>query len=363
MSVKRRGDIWHYDFAIAGERFRGSTQQRSKAKALEVESRERARAKLGEASRPIPTLKEAADRWFAARMDDRKSAATTAIRIQIALRLVGASRLVSEIDTPDIEDAMQRRRLEETRPGKVPANATVNRDLIDSTLRPILRYCRRVLKLPVQEIDWSELRLSEPKGRSRTFTLAEMTAWRAGFPEHHRAVFDFIATYGARLTEAFFPLDSYDPSSGIIVVRERKNGLPHAIRLQADEARAMTARWGRAKEAKLETVWFRETRHGLEAITRRSFQSASRKALERACVADARAVHDLRHHAATAFLRLPGATMKHAQQLLGHESPASTARYAHVTTDDVFNVMRHAIATKAADEVNSSTDSTPRTGT
>lgn len=125
----------------------------------------------------------------------------------------------------------------------------------------------------------------------------------------------------------------------------------------------MAARAGRAREAGLDCVWFRDTKAGLAAVAPRAFQSASYKALRAAEIADARAVHDLRHHAATAFLRLPGASLKHVQQFLGHESIASTARYAHVSTDDVFEIMRRASVTKDAEAAKTSIESSTRTGT
>ena len=37
MSVKKRGEFYHYDFTIAGRRFRGSTQLRSKTDARAFE--------------------------------------------------------------------------------------------------------------------------------------------------------------------------------------------------------------------------------------------------------------------------------------------------------------------------------------
>lgn len=364
MSVHRRGDVWHYDFSFAGARYRGSTGQRGKAAALREEARYRETAKLGKAPRPIPTLREAADRWFIARMDGKKSASTTAFRIEIMLRHLGPDTLVTDIDTPEIADAIQARRVERTRQGRAPTNATVNRDLVDSTTRPILRYCRTVLKVEgMQSIDWPELKMAEPKGRSRDFTRHEIEAWRAHLPEWHRPVFDFLARYGVRLREAFFPLSAVEPQDGFITIRTRKNGLPHIVDLIEEDARDMAARYGRAREAGLPTVWFRETGDGLEPIHWRGFQSASRKALERAGIKDARAVHDLRHHAATAFLRLPGADLKQVQQLLGHESITSTARYAHVSRKDVLNTMRHTTVTMDENEQKPPMKSTPMTGT
>lgn len=346
MSVFKRGDVWHYDFTDSrGDRQRGSTRQRSKAAALKVEARERQRAELGEAPRPIPTLREAADRWFAARADDKKSAATTAQRVEIMLRCMDAGALVTEIRTSDIEDAIQARRHEETHNKRAPTNSTVNRDLIDTTLRPILNYCRRVLDLPVVDPPWAALRLSEPKERSRAFTAAEIAAWRGALAERYRPLFDFMARYGVRLTEAFFPLDGFDADTATITLRQRKNGLPHIVRLLPEDAPDMTARFGRAREASLKHVWFHEAKSGIEPLRPGGFQKASRRALDLADVADARPAHDLRHHAATTFLRLPGANMKQVQRLLGHESITSTARYAHVEMDDVFETLRHASAT------------------
>lgn len=368
MSVYRRGDVWHYDFTVGEERYRGSTQQRSKAAALRVESRQRERAALGETPRPVPTLREASYRWFSAKIDGKRSAKTTALRLEIALRLIGQDTPVTAIDTPDISDAMQLRRLEPTRQKKLPTNSTVNRDLIDTTLRPILNYCRRVMKVRgLQEIDWRELRLTEPKERSRAFTLAEMRAWRAALPEHHRPVFDFIATFGVRLTEAFFPPAAFDPTTGIITIRQRKNGKPHIVRLTPEESEGLAECWRFATANDFPTIWYRETKRRLVPLTSRGFQNASQRALAGLGLADARPVHDLRHHAATALLRLPGASLKHVQAFLGHESITSTARYAHVTHDDVYNIRRHATGTNAPEPEttpNENNDLRPgRTGT
>lgn len=343
MSVKKRGEFYHFDFTINGQRFRGSTQLRSKTSAREFEDRERQRAALGEA-RAVPTLQAVAAQWFETRVEGSKSVKTTAIRVKIALRLIGPATLVSEIGPPEIEAAIIARRHEVTRQTakgkrKPPSNATVNRDLIDTTMRPILRYAGRVMKAPVQSIDWRDLRLPEPKGRTRSFSRDEVRAWREGFPHWHRQVFGFCMTYGVRLTEAFFPLSAYDPETGYIAVRERKNGLTHTIRLTSTDNAAMAARYSRAVAGKLKTIWFKETKRGLRAITARGFQSASRSALDGAGIGDARAVHDMRHHAATAFLRAPGANLKKAQRVLGHENIQSTARYAHVADEDVFDVL------------------------
>lgn len=360
MSLYKRGDVWWYDFTLGGQRYRGSTHQLSKTAARKVEERERERAALGPSHGPVPTLKQAAAQWFRSRAEGRKSVKTVAQRVKIMLPLVGADKLVTEIGTPDVEAAIQTRRLHKTRQGKAPTNATVNRDIVDTTLRPILRYCEEVLELPVRKIAWQRVKLPEPKERDRAFTAEEMEAWRNALPEWHRPIFDFAKRYGVRLKEAFFPLTNIDVASGRVFVRLRKNGKPHTIRLLPDDRADIAARYGRAKAAELDSLWLRETKDGLVAIHWRGFQSASRRALDAAGIADARPVHDLRHHAATALMRKTG-NLAAVKRLLGHENIASTMRYAHADDDDVFDALSHAYATPEPEAPKSEAES--KTGT
>lgn len=347
MSLCKRGEFWHYDFTVKGVRYRGTTNLRSKTAARQVEDRERQRAALGAVHRQELTIEQVAAKWFVARAAGSKSAKTTAQRLEIMLRLIGPDTMVSLIDAPEIEDAMQRRRLEPTRQRKLPTNSTVNRDLIDTTLRPTLNYARKVLKQPVHEIEWTELRLTEPKGRDRTFTAGEIEAWREALPVWHRAVFDFAARYGVRLKEAFFPIECVDPEAGRILLRNRKNGRGHNLRLLPEDQRTIAALYSRAREAGLASLWFREERDGtLTPIKWRGFQSASRRALDKAGIADAKPAHDLRHHSGTTLVRKTG-NLAATKALLGHDNIQSTMRYVHADDDDVFDAMSRAYDTKA----------------
>lgn len=348
MSLYKRGEVWWYDFTVNGERFRGSTQLRSKAAAKIVEEREQRAAVLGSSGRKDRTIEDAADKWFAARIAGKKSAKTTAQRLEIMLRHVGANTLVSKIDAPEIAEAIERRRLDmighNWKAKRAPSNATVNRDIIDTTLRPILNYAQKVLKAPVNDIPWSDLKLAEPKERDRPFTEDELTRWRAALPEWHRPVFDFAKRYGVRLQEAFFPLANVDVTAGRVFVRVRKNGKPHTIRLLPDDAADIAARYSRAQAAGLPTVWFRDKAGELTPIRWRGFQSASRRALDVCGIEDARPAHDLRHHAATTLMRKTG-NLAAVKRLLGHENIASTMRYTHADDDDVLEALRHTYAT------------------
>lgn len=345
MSLYRRGDVWWYDFTIKGARYRGSTYQTSKTAARKVEELERERAALGDLYRPVPTLKQAAAQWFTSRAEGRRSVKTIAQRVEIMLRHFGADTLITEIGTPQVETAVQARRLETTRQGKPPTNTTVNRDLIDTTLRPIMTYCDRVLELPVRRIAWADVRLAEPKGRTRTFSAAEIEAWRNALPVWHRPVFDFMARYGVRLREAFFHPDALDVELGEVAIRDRKNGVDLAIPLLEDDLRDLAARATRARAAELETVWYKEAKRGLVPIHWRGFQAASKAALTAAGISGARPAHDLRHHAATSVRRAGDVLL--VKQLLGHEDLKSSARYAHGSSEDLRQALGKAAGKKA----------------
>src|SRR5436305_12064310 len=67
MSLLRRGKVWHYSFCLAGERYRGSTQETSLARARNIEALLIAKAKDRGHSilpRKAPTLSEFSTRFL-----------------------------------------------------------------------------------------------------------------------------------------------------------------------------------------------------------------------------------------------------------------------------------------------------------
>jgi hypothetical protein len=355
VAIYRRGDFWHFDFVVDGERYRGSTKLAATTQKPTPNVRAwvkayRERAVMGEVSRNAISLEDAADKWFAARADGKKSAKTTMFRILILMRHLGAETLVPSIDNAAVEAAMQGRRLEPTnhsRKDKVrfPANATVNRDIID-TLRPIMRYARKYLRQPTQDIDWTDLRLEQPRPRVREFTEAEFAAWKAHLPAWHWPIVEFMARYGTRLRETFFAPSAFDGERVTIKATERKNKRTHVVPILPEHRATLAAIAGRAAQAELPTIWFREVEEDgepkLEPIHWRGFQSASKKAQRLAGIEDARPAHDLRHHAATMALRR-SKNLGAVKKLLGHDNIQSTMRYAHSDEADVLEALGHKI--------------------
>lgn len=347
MALYKRGDIWHFDFTVKGERQRGSTGFRKKADASQYVENLRRNLKLGTSPERAPvTVGQAADQWFASRVAGNKTATTTAIRLSILFRHLDRDLPVTAIGARDVEAAVIARSVETTRQGGLPKPSTINRDMIDTTLRPVLSYAAEVMEVQSRPIKWAKLRRAEPPGRTRTFTDGEIAVWRDGLPEWHRPLFDFIKRYGVRLAEAFFEPSAVNVGAGTVTLYDTKNGTDHLLHILPDDMADLAARKTRAEKAGLETVWYRDD-GGLTPIHWRGFQSASRKALDAAGILDARPVHDLRHHAATALLRgCNNLIIVKAQ--LNHKNIASTARYAHTSGEDIKSALRHTYGTKSA---------------
>ena len=338
MGVYKRGRVYWYEFWQAGIRHRASTGCTSKREAEDIEREARRAARLGTSTQTRLTVDEAATAWFTDHARHLKSWRTVAFQLRVCRRVLDFSKDIAELSTADIAAAIAARRAEETHNKRAPANATINREIID-VMRPVHGYARRVRGCQVQEIDWKPVRLKERKNRVREFTPDEQAAVVAQLLDHHRLILAFFARYGARMSEGWFSLSAFNAQTGRIWLRDRKDGGDHVIRLIESDRKLMAERAKRAKEAGLDTVWFRENREGeLVAIPPATFQTAMKRAYKRAGITDARAVHDWRHHAATAFVRATG-DLRAAQHLLGHSQIAMTGRYAHPEESAVTDAL------------------------
>lgn len=340
MGVAKRGKVYHYEFVYRGERFRGSTGETDKREAEAFERRERERVKsiaLGRHAEGV-TLMAALAAWFEDHARHLASARTIAFQLKVCERVFDLSADVSAIDTAFIAQGMEARRAETTHNGRRPTNATINREIID-TLRPALKHARKRLRAQVQEIDWDELRLKERGARHYEFTAAEVRAIADTLLPHHRIIMAFFARYGVRLREAWFPLRALDEETGRVMLRERKGGEPHTIRLIPTDLAMMRQRAARARAAGLNTVWYREHADGeISAIPPATFQTAMKRAYKRVGIKGARAAHEWRHHAGTAFLRATG-DLAAAQHLLGHAHVSTTRIYARPGEDAVYAAL------------------------
>jgi integrase len=325
MSVYSKGRYWHYDFVYKGRRYHGSTGQETRRSAEAVERARRLEAATGTGQDAGDiTLEIAVSRYYDEVNHTLNAAVDLQRRIDVVLDCVGKGKLLREIDTAAIADAIRRRR---KYPGRTPAPATINRDLIDHTLRPMLNRARKVWgakSLPA--IDWRAVRLKEPKGIVREYSEAEINAWRDGLEPVPRLALDLMLTYGLRFGELFFLPADVDGVGARLTLRNRKAGDTLTIPLMPEHARTLAAM---ASTRQADETVFAFSYWGLMSRLRTTAAKAG---------LGARAIHGARHHAATTLLRSTG-NLKLTQRMLGHASIQSTMRYAHATESDLRDAL------------------------
>lgn len=325
MSVYPKGRYWHYDFVIRGRRFFGSTGQETRRAAEAVERARRLEAATGASEDAGDlTIDLAASRYF----DEVNSTLAPEIdlgrRLKVVVECVGKHKLLREIDTATVAEAIRKRR---RFPGRTPAPATINRDLIDHTLRPLLNRARKVWgarTLPA--IDWRAVRLKEPKGIVREYSAKEVEAWRSGLEPVPRLALDLMLTYGLRFGELFFLPAAVDGVGQRLTLTGRKAGDSLSLPLLPEHARLLAAM---ASTRKADQTVFAFSYYGLHSRLRTAADKAG---------LGARAIHGARHHAATTLLRATG-NLKLTQRMLGHASIQSTMRYAHATDADLRSAL------------------------
>jgi integrase len=189
-----KSPYWQYDFQRKKQRFHGSTGCTSKRDAEAFEARLKREVALGhEAKRPI-TLDAACQAYWKDKGQHESSSTTTDYQLANLCEGIGANRLLSSIGTEDFRRYIAKRRA-------TVSNASVNREW---------QLARRVWKhaaaagydLPIpgtpDAIDWSKLRLDEPKERVRELTADEEKRLFEKLPESLKPVVEFAALSGQR---------------------------------------------------------------------------------------------------------------------------------------------------------------------
>jgi integrase len=345
-----------YDFKLKGRRFYGPTGQRTRRAAEAFEDRIRreiAEGKFGDAAQL--TLDQAAGRWWREHGMTLPTAPSVEIRLERLIGLFPHDIRLAEITTAHVSAAMQARKLQgyTRRPASAdpdapkpkvypPAPATVNRDVIGA-LRAILNRAEKHWDAKgLNAIRWADLKLKTPGPRTRHYSAAERTAWRAECGPTTGLFLECLLAYGPRLAEMFVPLEAFDPDPKrpTLAIRKRKKDVPLLLPLRADHAAEFRARLSRAREAGLETFWFLEIRDeqtgkvDLAEITYHGMVARLKSAAGRAGVKPGRLIHSARHHAGMTTLAATG-NLRAAQQLLGHADIRSTTVYAHAAQDEL----------------------------
>lgn len=360
MSVYKRpgAETYSYDFLCGGARFSGDTGQASKREALKFEAIERSKAKSLLASQrgaaPM-TFGEAASRYMVEVGQHHANAMTTLTSLQWLESAIGKNTPISEIGEELVARIVTKRRSEPRKVGKkdtpkrLVGPATVNRTATEP-LRKVLTRARKVWKRSVQEIDWSQHLLPEPKERVREASLGEEAAVMAKLARGYDLAVEFAFATGCRRMEIVglkkTDVDFFSRQFTVLGKGSKLRTIPMSDR-------AYEILWGQKDtptEAAFTYIAARtDKRKNLVRgrhypITDSGLKMAMQRAVKKAGVTNLR-FHDTRHTAATRVLRV--SNMKVVQQLLGHERITTTQKYAHADSDDIRAALNAASHTKS----------------
>lgn len=341
MSLYKRpgARTWSYDFRFKGHRFSGNTGKATRRDAESWLKAERARLAARAAAAPAHgrdlTLSNALVSYWHEVGQHHVNADSTDRDLARLRDWIGPATPLSHITDATVAALIARRRGEGVGP------ATVNRTLTQ-VLRKVLGRARRVWKVPVADIDWPAHMLAEPQERVRELTVAEQERLFAAMrPDYANAVLFALLTGCRRIEVVHLRWADVDWFNGLIKVRGkagRVRRLPITPALKAllwplqahHPDRVFTYARQRAGGT-------RDTARGARvSVSMEGFKTDWRRAVKRAGLRDFR-FHDLRHTMATRTLR--HSNLRVVQNLLGHQDPKTTSRYAHVMADDMAQAL------------------------
>ncbi|KQT52168.1 MULTISPECIES: tyrosine-type recombinase/integrase [unclassified Aureimonas] len=349
MSVFKRPGAAHYsyDFRLRGQRFSGSTECAKKRDAEKFEEgiKRTAEANRIDTSKPL-SFESAAFLYYDEIGQHHSDPSGPQRNIAWLQDQIGKTTMIADITNAMVARLVAKRR------GEGVANATVNRTVVEP-LRTILNRAKKMNGAKLQEIDWADHKLKEPQERVREASHDEETAALAAIPEDYRPLLRFAILTGCRRAEIvgltwrdvnFFAREfrvtgKGDVARTIPMIQPVYDLLWSLRRDDGPEVFTFIAK--RTRDGRVKGERYPITAEGLHTVWARHVAPVLK---------DFR-FHDTRHTAATRLVRATG-NLKLAQKLLGHTQVTTTARYAHVTNDDLRNgleaVERAAITTPVA---------------
>lgn len=362
MSVyKRKGAATYlYDFWVEGRRFTGDTGKAEKREAVKERDRVKRKAKAqiekDKAALNGPmTFGVAAARYMSEVGEHQVNSMTTLACLEWLETAIGKNTLLTSINDDVVAKLVAKRRRQMRRVGndKTPKRpvgpATVNRTMTEP-LRKVMIRARRVWKVSVEEVNWTEHMLEEPQERVREASKSEeaKTMAKLGRGYEHAVRFAFIngcrrmEIVGLKNTDVdFFTRQFTVTGKGGRQRTIPMNDATYALLwdLKDDPTDYVFTYAAARSDARKKLVKGQRYR-----ITDAGLREAMRRATKAAGVENFR-FHDTRHTAATRVLRK--SNMKVVQELLGHADIATTARYAHAMKEDVRAALNAASPVKS----------------
>lgn len=350
---KRPGsDTYSYDFRHGGRRFSGSTGCKKKRDAERFEEgvRDGAKADRLDTTKPL-TMADVAFLYWQEIGQHHSDPSGPERNLAWLQAEIGPRTLVSDISNAMVARLVTKRRSDDVK------NGTVNRTVVEP-LRAILRRAKNVWSASVQEIDWKTHKLKEPQERVREASHVEEKTLLEAIPEDYRPLLTFAILTGCRRGEIvgmrwkdvnFFAREFTVTGKG-----DRTRTIP----MTGDVYELLRPMWGEPEDAVF-TYSAKRTRDGRVKGERYPITAEGLHTVWHRYVApkmtDFR-FHDTRHTAATRMVRETG-SLKLAQKLLGHSTVMTTARYAHVSHDDLRSALE--AVSKSRNATQNATDDVP----
>jgi integrase len=346
MSIYQRGKIWHFDFAIKGKRFRGSTLTSDKTAAHRIVAKLRLEAaeSIHFPVTPEMSLAEALLKYSKEHSQFLPSAYTIDRQIE-KLRAIGDNTLLSEITDATIATYVAKRRTDKARNKETAtAPATVNREI--TMLRAILNHAATKWAVAVGKVRWTSHKLPE-RERVRYLSADEEARLLGALRPDFQPLVRFCLATGARLASACaLTWADVDEATGSIVFRVFKGGGTHLVPITGEVRSILASERGNHPIYVFTYQAADDRPQGVKGVKRikgerypfsaNGWRRPWARALQLAGIKDFR-FHDLRHTAGSRITRAGGIAV--AQQLLGHADITTTKRYAHVLMDDVRQAM------------------------
>lgn len=318
MSVfKRDGSPYYYaEFKIDGHRIVRSTRRTTEREARAEERRLKSELKsvLARPKRASITVDEACGKYWLEHGCRLRWAAEVERHLKLIVESTGTLLLMSDFDDTHVHALVQNRRQQ----GAGPAG--VNRTL--AVARGVHRHAKKKAKAAVQEIDWPEHWLKEPRQRVRAITVQEAERLLDYLPVRVQLSVRWSLATGTRKAATFnLTWDDVDLEQLTATVTA-KGGHRQTVLLEGDAL----------------TVLAETPRAGRYVFDGRNVRKIFEAAVRRAGIDDFR-WHDLRHTHAT-WLRKRAAKLDVVQRSLGHASVTTTQRYAHVDDGELRAALR-----------------------
>lgn len=353
MSVyKRKGsETYSYDFQLGGVRFSGGTEATTKRAAERIEAQKRKEAATvvaEEQSLEAPsTWGQAVTRYWRERGHHLKNASTELEYLDWLTTEIGKNRPLVEVTDNIIAFLVAKKRQQrDSRYSKRKDEApligprAVNAS-VPEAVRKVLTRARKVWKVRVSEIDWSQHMLKQNDGRVREASKAEEGALLGNLSRGYDVAVRFAILTGCRRMEILglrwkdvdffnrrFVVTGKAGKSRVIPMTVQTYDLlwhlkDHHPEVVFTYAAARTRRYG-------DRLIMRGVRYPL---TDSGLKSQFRRALGKTDIEDFH-FHDTRHTMASRVVRKTKDLLS-VQKLLGHSRLTTTQIYTHAMEEDL----------------------------